>query len=58
MKLKVPRTVAEWQHKGEHFFHCSYLGAVSWEAHGLYQIMAAILLVITLLGVFIVHEAH
>jgi len=58
MKLKVPRTLVEWQHKGEHFFHMAYLGAVGWEAHGLYQIMAIVLLAITMIGVFIVKEAH
>lgn len=53
MKLKVPTTVAELQHKGEHFFHASYLGAVGYEAHGWYQIMAIILLIVTLIGTVI-----
>lgn len=57
-KIKVPTTVAELQHKGEHFFHASYLGAVGWEAHGLYQIMAIILLVVTLFGVVIQSVEH
>lgn len=57
-KIKVPTTVAELQHKGEHFFHASYLGAVSWEAHGWYQIMAAILLGVTLIGTVIQSAEH
>lgn len=56
MKLKVPTTVAELQHKGEHFFHASYLGAVGYEAHGWYQIMAIVLLVVTLFGAIITAE--
>lgn len=38
--------------------HCSYLGAVSWEAHGLYGIMAFILLVVMVYGAVFgsVHE--
>lgn len=52
-RFVVPRTIAQLQHKGEHFFHCTYLGAVGWEAHGLYQIMAIVLLGVTALGVFI-----
>ncbi len=40
-------------HKGEHFFHMTYLGAVSWEAHGLYGHAAQILLAVTVAGVFV-----
>ena len=39
-------------HKGEHFFHMTYLGAVSYEAHGLYGQAAGVLLVVTIIGVF------
>ena len=55
MKFQVPKTLAQLQHKSEHFFHMTYLGAVSWEAHGLYQIMAGVLLCVTVIGVFITH---
>lgn len=58
IKFKVPRTMLDLQHKGEHFFHGAYLGAVGWEAHGLYQIMAIVLLAVTVLGVFIQSAEH
>ena len=56
IKIKVPATVAELQHKGEHFFHMTYLGAVGWEAHGLYKIAAIIACVFAVAGVFISRE--
>lgn len=43
-------------HKGEHFFHMSYLGAVGWEAHGLYRWFALALLLTIILGIFIKEE--
>lgn len=58
VKFKVPITYAELREKAEHFFHCVYLAAVSYEAHGMYQIAAGVLLVVTVSGVFIVREIH
>lgn len=51
-KLRLPN-LHELVHKGEHFFHMTYLGAVSYEAHGLYAHAAQILLVVTILGIFV-----
>lgn len=56
IKFNVPTTVRELREKAEHFFHCVYLAAVSYEAHGMYQIAAGVLLVVTVSGVFIVRE--
>jgi hypothetical protein len=56
IKFKMPKNMHDLHHKGEHFFHMSYLGAVGWEAHGLYQIMAIVLFTWTALGVFIHQE--
>lgn len=50
--FKIPSRV-ELVHKGEHFFHMTYLGAVSYEAHGLYAHAAQILLAVTITGVLV-----
>lgn len=57
VKFKIPTKLAELREKSEHFFHCTYLGAVGWEAHGVYKWAAIILLCVTVSGVFIVREA-
>lgn len=55
LKLALPDKV-HLIHKGEHFFHMSYLGAVGWEAHGLYRWFALALLLTIILGIFIKEE--
>lgn len=49
-QFRLPK-LHELVHKGEHFFHMTYLGAVSYEAHGLYAHAAQLLLVVTIVGV-------
>lgn len=51
-RFRLPN-MHELVHKGEHFFHMTYLGAVSYEAHGLYAHAAQVLLVVTILGIFV-----
>lgn len=58
MKFRIPKTWAELCHKGEHFFHMSYLGMVTVEGHGYYRFAAAALLCVTAAGVFAVHSTH
>lgn len=58
IRFNVPSTIKELREKAEHFFHCVYLAAVSYEAHGMYQIAAGVLLVVTVSGVFIVREVE
>lgn len=58
MKFKFPRTKADLIHKGEHFFHMSYLGMVTFEGHGYYRIAAFLLFCCTAAGAFIVHEVE
>ncbi len=52
IRLKIPTRV-ELVHKGEHFFHMTYLGAVSWEAHGMYAHAAQVLFLVTVIGVVV-----
>ena len=54
-RLHIP-TKEQLVHKGEHFFHMTYLGAVTVEAHGMYAHAAGVLLVVMLAGIF-VHDA-
>lgn len=51
-KFVMPR-LAAFVHKGEHFFHMTYLGAVSWEAHGIYAHAAQALFVVVTVGLFV-----
>jgi len=52
MKIRIPSRQYIME-KSEHFFHMTYLGAVSWEAHGLYAYAAQILLTVTIIHVFV-----
>lgn len=40
-------TVASRLHKGHNYAHMAYLGAVGAEAHGVYGVMALVLLAVT-----------
>ena len=53
LRLRVP-TVTVLVHKGESFFHMTYLSLVGWEAHGNYR-YAAIGLLVTIVAGFFVH---
>lgn len=44
-------------HKAEVCGHCTYLGLVSWEAHGYYRFAAGILLLIIIIVQVIEHVA-
>ena len=56
VRFKIPMKFVELREKSEHFFHCTYLGAVGYEAHGLYKWAAIVLLCVTISGVFMVRE--
>jgi hypothetical protein len=52
--LRLP-TLHECVHKGEHFAHMTYLGFVSVEVKYWYGKVAAVMLVLTIIGLFL-HE--
>lgn len=52
LKFRVPKTLQDLQHKGEHFFHMSYLGFTAVEAHGWHANAAGALLAVTVMGLF------
>lgn len=54
-KLRVP-TLVELQHKGEHFFHMSYLSFTYIEGHGLHAKAAGALLIVVIVGIFVRKE--
>lgn len=53
MKVRIPKTWHEVQHKGEHFFHMTYLGFTYIEGHGLHATAAGGLFVVVFLGLFL-----
>jgi hypothetical protein len=56
-KIKVPHKRAHFVHKGEHFFHGSYLAGVSVEGHGFYRYIAMVALLFVLIAAFIESES-
>lgn len=57
IEFHIP-TFATLIHKGENFAHVGYLSAVGYEAHGLYQKGALVLLVFVLASFFVKTEGH
>jgi len=53
--VRVPHVRDTLRH-GSHAIHCSYFGAVWWEAHGLYAAMGGVLLVLGVLNYFVHFE--
>ena len=45
-------------HKGEHFFHMSYLGFTYIEGHGIHAIAAGGLFLMVFAGIFVAEEVH
>lgn len=58
MKFKIPKTAAEWHHKGEHFFHMTYTGLESYYGHPPISIVALLMFIVAVIGVFIAAEGH
>lgn len=56
LKFRIP-TLAELQHKGEHFFHMSYLSFTYIEGHGLHAKAAGILCIVVVAGIFVRKES-
>lgn len=57
MKLRVPHSLHEWQHKAEHFFHMSYLGFTYVEGHGWHANAAGTLFLVVFVGMFVQSDA-
>jgi hypothetical protein len=53
LRVVLPTTLHEWQHKGEHFFHMSYLGFTFAEGHGFHAKAAGALFCCVFAGVFL-----
>lgn len=58
MAVKIKVTKETLVHKGEHFFHSSYLAAESLLGHGPLQWLAAGALLMVLVGIVLHVEGH
>ncbi|MDM0006429.1 hypothetical protein QTI51_09685 [Variovorax sp. J22G73] len=55
LRIVVPTSLHDLQHKGEHFFHMAYLGFTYVEGHGWHCRAAGMLFMFVFAGVFVAH---